>query len=283
MDPVTLILTSLGAGASAGGQAIANDAIRDSYSGLKALIVRKFAGKPSAEVALNEHESDPKTWEAPLKKALMQEHVDQDQEIIEAAKKVMTQVQSQQAAMGKYMADETEQPTVKPKPPAGFGSTFNQYLWQRMNTADAKVGAIAAADLAFVTLFLPNIPLASFNILSASAVILWLIYSLPIGLFVGSAGVSFFTIFPRWKREADQGVIFWRSILNEYDGSKYKEKLQEDLGDLQAVEDAYAEENYRVCRNFARKNGLIQVSIWCFAFGSLSALLSLILRNVGVR
>ena len=32
----------------------------------------------------------------------MQEHIDQDQEIIEAAKKVMTLVQPQQAALGKY-------------------------------------------------------------------------------------------------------------------------------------------------------------------------------------
>jgi hypothetical protein len=102
MDPVTLILTALGVGAASGGQAIANDAIKDSYAGLKALIVRKFAGNPSAEVALNEHERDPKTWEAPLKKALVQELVDQNQEIVEAAKQVMTLVQPQQAALGKY-------------------------------------------------------------------------------------------------------------------------------------------------------------------------------------
>ncbi len=102
MDPITLILTSLAAGAAAGGQTAVSDAIKDSYSGLKALIARKFAGKPSAEVALNEHESDPKTWEEPLKKALMQEHIDQDREIVEAAKKVMTLVQQQQAALGKY-------------------------------------------------------------------------------------------------------------------------------------------------------------------------------------
>ena len=102
MDPITLILTSLAAGTAAGGQSFANDAIKDSYPGLKALIAHKFAGKSSAEVALNERESDPKTWEVPLKKALMQEHIDQDQEIIEAAKKVMTLVQPQQAALGKY-------------------------------------------------------------------------------------------------------------------------------------------------------------------------------------
>jgi len=102
MDPITLILTSLAVGAAAGGQSFANDAIKDSYVGLKALIARKFAGKPSAEVALNEHESDPKTWEVPLTKALMQEHIDQDREIVEVAKKVMTLVQPQQAALGKY-------------------------------------------------------------------------------------------------------------------------------------------------------------------------------------
>ena len=102
MDPVTLILTALAAGAAAGGQAIAGDAIKDTYAGLKTLIQRKFAGKPKAELALAEHENDPETWQAPLKKALAEEHLDQDQQIIEAAQKVMHLVQPQQAAMGKY-------------------------------------------------------------------------------------------------------------------------------------------------------------------------------------
>src|SRR5713226_1293052 len=78
MDPITLIQTALVAGAAAGGQAVASDAIKDTYAGLKALIQRKLAGKPSAELALTEHETDPETWEAPLKKALVQEQVDQD-------------------------------------------------------------------------------------------------------------------------------------------------------------------------------------------------------------
>ena len=102
MDPITLIQTALVAGAAAGGQAVASDAIKDTYAGLKALIQRKLAGKPSAELALTEHETDPETWEAPLKKALVQEQVDQDQEVLEAAQRVMKLVQPQQAAMGKY-------------------------------------------------------------------------------------------------------------------------------------------------------------------------------------
>jgi hypothetical protein len=102
MDPITLILTALSTGAMVGGQAIAGDAIKDTYAGLKELIRRKFAGKSGAELALTEHETDPKTWEAPLKKALSQEQLDQDPEIIEAAQKIMSLVQPQQAAMGKY-------------------------------------------------------------------------------------------------------------------------------------------------------------------------------------
>ena len=102
MDPVTLILTALAAGAATGGQAIATDAVKDVYAGLKVLIQKSFIGKPNAEVALTGHESDPKTWEAPLRKALVQEGVAQDPEVIAAALNVMKLVQPQQAAMGKY-------------------------------------------------------------------------------------------------------------------------------------------------------------------------------------
>ncbi len=102
MDPVTLILAALGAGAALGGKAIATDAIKDAYAGLKTLIQRRFADKPSSELALTEHENDPMTWEAPLKKALVDAQIGQDEDIIKAAQKVMTLIQPQQAAMGKY-------------------------------------------------------------------------------------------------------------------------------------------------------------------------------------
>ena len=102
MDPVTLIVTALAAGAAAGRQAIAGDTSKDTYTALKALIQRKFAGKPKAELALAEHEDDPETWQVPLRKALVKEYVDQDQQIIEAAQKVMQLVHPQQAAIGKY-------------------------------------------------------------------------------------------------------------------------------------------------------------------------------------
>ncbi|HEX6483846.1 MAG TPA: hypothetical protein VF043_33780 [Ktedonobacteraceae bacterium] len=111
MDPLTLILTALTAGAAVGEQAVVSDAIKDAYNGLKALIQRKFAGKPSAEAALTEHETDPQIWVAPLKKFLAQEHIDQDQAILQAAEQLLTQIKAQpggeqhiQSAVGSYIA-----------------------------------------------------------------------------------------------------------------------------------------------------------------------------------
>src|SRR5690348_12359751 len=94
MDPITLVLTALTAGAAAGSKSVASDA----YKGLILLIQRKFAGKPSAELALVEYENDPTVWEAPLKKVLEQSHVDEDEKIIEAAQKLIAQANPEQFA-----------------------------------------------------------------------------------------------------------------------------------------------------------------------------------------
>ena len=37
---------------------------------LKKLVARRLAGGPAAELALAEHEQDPETWKAQLRKAL---------------------------------------------------------------------------------------------------------------------------------------------------------------------------------------------------------------------
>lgn len=102
MEPVTLLLAALAAGATAGIKDTAGDAIKDVYKGLRSLIQRKFAGKPEAEVALAEHEEKPEVWELPLKDSLIETGADKDQEIIEAAEKLMTLLNPQQAADGKY-------------------------------------------------------------------------------------------------------------------------------------------------------------------------------------
>jgi hypothetical protein len=95
MDPITLILTALAAGATASIQTTAGEAVKDAYTGLKTLIQRKFVGKPSAEVALAEHEKKPDIWKAPLAQGLKETEADQDQDIIAAAQQLIQLAQIQ--------------------------------------------------------------------------------------------------------------------------------------------------------------------------------------------
>jgi hypothetical protein len=103
MDPITLILSALAAGAAAALQETVGQAVKDAYAGLKALIVRKFADKPPAKTALDEYEKEPEVWKKPLEQALNETGANQDEKIIQAAQKLMELVDPRQAAAGKYI------------------------------------------------------------------------------------------------------------------------------------------------------------------------------------
>jgi hypothetical protein len=102
MDPVTVIVSALVAGAAAGAKDTASQAIKDAYSGLKTLIQKRFSGKPEAEMALAQHEKKPEVWEAPLKDALVNTGADKDQAILQLADKLLKLAQPQQVGIGKY-------------------------------------------------------------------------------------------------------------------------------------------------------------------------------------
>ena len=101
MEPISLIIAALVAGAAKA----AGDAAPDAYKGLKALIKRKFAGEPKAEMVLEEHEKDPETYNAPLKKKLAEAGADRDQEIIKAAQELLKQVKPEDLAANKYKVE----------------------------------------------------------------------------------------------------------------------------------------------------------------------------------
>jgi hypothetical protein len=89
MDPVTLIVAALAAGAAAGMGDTASQAIKDAYAGLKALLKRRFAGNAKAEETLADHEADPETYEKPLAKQLEAAGAQADPEILEAAEELL--------------------------------------------------------------------------------------------------------------------------------------------------------------------------------------------------
>ena len=108
MEPLTLILGALAAGATAAAKDTASQAIKDAYAGLKTLIQRRFAEKkaPEGEMALTKYEEKPDVWEAPLKDALVETDTDQAAEILKAAealKQALELTSEGREAVSKYI------------------------------------------------------------------------------------------------------------------------------------------------------------------------------------
>lgn len=102
MDPITLLLAALAAGAAAATKDMASQALKDSYAGLKGLILKRFAGRQAAETALAEYEKDEETWKLPLQKSLTEVGADRDEAILQRAQDLLKQINPQQASQGKY-------------------------------------------------------------------------------------------------------------------------------------------------------------------------------------
>jgi hypothetical protein len=105
MDPATLVVTALSAGAASGAGEAATTAVKDAYEGLKRLVSARFAGRNAAEVALAEHESDPETWQAPLTKQLIETGAVTEPSVIEAAQRLMALLDEAGSRAGKYTLD----------------------------------------------------------------------------------------------------------------------------------------------------------------------------------
>jgi hypothetical protein len=102
MDPVTLIVAALVAGAGLGLKNAASTAVTDAYNGFKGLVRRKLAGRPDAELVLARHEQDPQVWEKPLAQELTAAGAGADPELVSAAQALMRLVDAAGAAAGKY-------------------------------------------------------------------------------------------------------------------------------------------------------------------------------------
>ena len=103
MDPVTLIVTALTAGAASALQDGASTAVKDAYARLKALVTKRFAGRPKGELVLAEYEGTPQISEAPLVTELSAAGVEGDADLVAAAQALMSLVDEEGARSGKYL------------------------------------------------------------------------------------------------------------------------------------------------------------------------------------
>ncbi len=105
MDPITLIVTALATGAASGITETASSAVRDAYVSLRALVRKRLAGRPDAELVLAKHETSPDTWQVPLIAVLGEVGADRDTDLVTAAQALMDLVDKAGAGAGKYTVD----------------------------------------------------------------------------------------------------------------------------------------------------------------------------------
>lgn len=107
MDPVSVIVAALVAGASAAVKDTAGTAVKEAYTGLKRLIKSRFADDTTAVTALEAHASDPDTWEQPLRKSLAEVKPENDPELLDKAKSLLEVADPDGTIQGKYNINVT--------------------------------------------------------------------------------------------------------------------------------------------------------------------------------
>jgi RIP homotypic interaction motif len=106
MDPITLIVTALAAGASGGAISALTDDVKGAviaaHGKLRRLVGKRIAGNAGAELALTEYEADPQHWETPLSAKLTQLGAADDTELVAAARALMELLDGSGARAGTY-------------------------------------------------------------------------------------------------------------------------------------------------------------------------------------
>jgi len=106
VDPVTLIVAALAAGASAGAiEALKDDAKEKAkalYEKLRGLARKRVSGRPDGEIALERYESAPQKWRAMLTDELTAAGAADDADLRAAATELMKLVDEAGTRAGKY-------------------------------------------------------------------------------------------------------------------------------------------------------------------------------------
>jgi hypothetical protein len=141
-----------------------------------------------------------------------------------------------------------------PRPPRGFGKGVNDYLNHYVMVADAKAGAILAANLALGAALLDN---------KAETDPLWR-FAAALSMLALSSLICMFVIVPRLPG-GGEGPIFWEDIRKRGSLAVYSSQLR-SLDD-DDVEREYASQNWHVSRLLHKKFRSVQWAIGTFGLG----------------
>lgn len=109
MEPISILVGALVAGASPAVKDIANQAIKDTYQGLKALVIEHWksgtdtqANKIEAKMFLDNLENDPEGFKKPLERKLNEIMLEPDTALIERAQQLEKLLKEAGFISGKY-------------------------------------------------------------------------------------------------------------------------------------------------------------------------------------
>ncbi|GAA2153529.1 hypothetical protein FHX52_1717 [Humibacillus xanthopallidus] len=106
MDPITLIVAALAAGASTGLGDTVSESIKDAYGSLKSLIRKRLQDRADGALILDRHEQAPQTWQAPLKAELEGVGIGEDAAEVAMAQRLIELVRAGgPSPVGKYNVD----------------------------------------------------------------------------------------------------------------------------------------------------------------------------------
>ena len=108
MAPLSLLLAALATGATAATQVSTAPVSKDSSAGLRALILKRFAGKQAAATARTADEKEEETWKLPRQKSRAEVGADRDEAMLQRAHQLLKQINPQQASQGQYHSTRGE-------------------------------------------------------------------------------------------------------------------------------------------------------------------------------
>lgn len=98
MDPISVIIAALAAGAASAVKDTAGTAVKDSYTALKTLIKKKFEGDALAQAMVDAKPEDIKKTEGLLKDKIVEAGVDKDEEIKQLAEKLQEALKASESS-----------------------------------------------------------------------------------------------------------------------------------------------------------------------------------------
>jgi hypothetical protein len=103
MDPVTLIVTALAAGAASALQDDATGAVKTALARLRGLVTKRFKDPANGTYVLEKHASAPEIWRPALRQELAESGAESDSGLIAAAQELMQLLDARGTQAGKYV------------------------------------------------------------------------------------------------------------------------------------------------------------------------------------